>query len=873
MTSNRSGIEHGLVKIATCYGHYFDDQELISSSEDWLYICDTETYELYLVQSKNNILTELRGDWHGRTCYEYLEGRNSPCEFCPLKKTRRDSHYVWMHDNELLGKKLFFKDIIIDWYGRPAKFQTAIDITSHECRDEVMEQYINSKNILTSILSRLMDEKPVLSNLKSICRDIGSYFGASRVLITDYCTGDLNVCWSSDDTAFTQVYTELSPEGEQALSDATKGLRYISIPDVENADKLDENIKKYWISCGIKSMTFIPMRYDGKFIGTLSLHNVTRHGSEVDTLNLIGMAVVKNIYSHVLEVSSENKLYTDPLTGALNLSGLKKKSGELISANPGVKYSIAVCDIRYFGGINRRFSFELGDRILKKTAEVFSKMLGPDELFCRISADQFCLMKKFESCEKSEQNFSAFIERMQCFEELNAANVTIEFQAGLYVPERLTGNFSISRAIDKANIARRTLKDYHGSKVAFFSNDMLETSKREIELIQDFKTALHNNEITVYYQPQCLYSKNSIAGAEALVRWISPKHGFVSPAEFIPLLERNGLIYDLDRYVWELVCKHQRRWIDMGYRCPISVNVSRYDVLRNGICDELCSLLDRYGIPKELFPLEITETAYIKSSSELINVVDMLKNSGFIVEMDDFGSGYSSLNALKDVAVDLLKLDMKFLDMNELSRARGGSILNCVVRMTRWLNLPVLAEGVETKDQAEYLKSIGCDLMQGYYFAKPMPADEFEKMLEQSFDIEKNSAASEMISAGAFMESIVSNPTLFNHMGAAAIVEYYNKECEALLVNDGFYEMLDCTRDEYKPYLKQMNMYTVDIQEHADAADIFEAIVKGSHTHDFKIKRKDGSLRHTRLYCRRLLSDGDRHILLLTLDDITGISL
>lgn len=873
MAPDYSDIELQLVKMVKNYGHFFDDKELVSDSEDWLYICDTQTYDLLLVQAhKKNTPITMRGDWHGRKCYEYLEGLDHPCSFCPMANVRRDSHYVWTYHNELLQSELFLKDIIIDWNGRPAKLQTTIDITSQERRDEVMQEYIQSRNILTNILSRLMDEMSVESTFQSICKDIGLFFGADRVIITDYCSENLNTCWSADGTPFMQITTKLSPEGQKALTAATNNMRYISIPDLENAVGLADPIKKYWISKGIRSMLLIPLHYNGEFAGTLSLHNISKHMSEIDTLTLIGMAIIKNIYSHKLEAVSEAKLYTDPLTGALNLSGLKKQAYNLFRENPGVKYSIAVCDIRYFGGINRRFSFELGDRILKKTAANFAATLGPDETFCRISADQFCVVRKYENQLATRKIFEEFVEKMQCFDELSAVNVTIDYQAGVYIPENTGEGFSISQAIDKANIARRTLKDFHGSGVTFFSNDMLESNKREIELIQDFKNALQSNEITVYYQPQCRYSEKRIAGAEALVRWNSPKHGFVSPAEFIPLLERHGLIFELDRYVWELVCKHQRKWIDMGFKCPISVNVSRYDVLRNGICAELCGLLDKYGIPKELLPLEITETAYIKSSSELISVVDMLKGSGFIVEMDDFGSGYSSLNALKDVAVDLLKLDMKFLDMSGESKGRGGSILNCIVRMTRWLNLPVLAEGVETKEQAEYLKSIGCDLMQGYYFARPMPADEFEKILIENYSESDAKSDNEMMSAGAFMESIVSNPILFNHIGAAAIIEYHNKEAEALLINDSFFEMIDCTREEYKPYMKQMNMYTVDVQKKNNAADIFEGVVKGPLTHDFVLKRKDGSQRKIRLYCRRLLADGNRHILLLTLDDITDIT-
>lgn len=868
-SNNSLGI-NGLIGLADNYGHYFGDEETFSGAEDWLYICDTETYEMLLLQcnSENTPVSRL-GDWHGKKCYEFLSGRTSPCEFCPMENVRRDNYYVWTHKNERLGEDVFSKDIIIDWNGRPAKLQTVIDIECQKRREQVMDEYILSRNVLTNILGCLMDESPIKDNFSKICRILGEFFGADRALITEYCTGRLNTCWSKIDVPFTQICTELSGDAAKKLTDATIHLRYIWIPDIENADKLDIKIRQYWKAQGINSIMLIPMHYNGDFIGTVSLHNIRKHFSGTDTLSLVGMSVAKCIHSYVVEKNAEKKLYTDPLTGISNFSGLKLKAYELLKKNPETQYFFCVLDIRYFSSINRRYSFELGDTILKKAAQLLDKCIAPDEACCRIAADQFCFFAKYPGEENVRKRFDKFVEMMQCVDELNVSNYKLEFQGGVYV---CSENISISQAIDKANVARRSLKNYHSSNIAFFNNELLEQSKREVELIQDFKNALIGDEITVYFQPQCKYTSNKIVGAEALVRWISPKHGYVSPAEFIPLLERHGLIFELDRYVWELVCKYQRKWIDMGFRCPVSVNVSRHDVLRNGICEELCGLLDKYGIPKELLPLEITETAYIKNSGELIEVVNMLKNSGFTVEMDDFGSGYSSLNALKDVAVDLLKLDMKFLDMGDHT-GKGGSILNCIVRMTRWLNLSVLAEGVETKAQAEYLKNIGCDLMQGYYFAKPMPAEEFEALISaECSESEKSEPNTELISVEKFIESIVSNPILFNHIGAAAIVEYYNGNLEALMLNDDFFEMIDCTREEFMPYMKQMNKYTEVMQNQPHAADIFRQMVNGTRTNDFVMSRKNGSTRKVRVYCRRLLSDGERHILLLTLDDISDIA-
>ena len=253
-------------------------------------------------------------------------------------------------------------------------------------------------------------------------------------------------------------------------------------------------------------------------------------------------------------------------------------------------------------------------------------------------------------------------------------------------------------------------------------------------------------------------------------------------------------------------------------------------------------------------------------------MVNRLKNLGFTVEMDDFGSGYSSLNALKDVAVDLIKLDMKFLDAKDTS-GKGGSILNCIVRMTRWLGLEVLAEGVETKEQAEYLKNIGCDFMQGYYFSRPIPADEFEqKLISSRTESSENLSNNGITDVAELMDSVMSNPLFFNLMGAAAIAESDGSNLEALMINDSFFEMIGCTREEYQPYFRHMDMYNKLVGDRNGAVESFRHSIRNKLPHDFCITADDGSVRSIRMFCRRLFSDGEKDILLLLFDDITDQS-
>ena len=239
----------------------------------------------------------------------------------------------------------------------------------------------------------------------------------------------------------------------------------------------------------------------------------------------------------------------------------------------------------------------------------------------------------------------------------------------------------------------------------------------------------------MYFQPQVNYDDGKLVGVEALARWNHPREGLISPDRFIPLFEKNGFILKLDTYVWEHSCRYLREWMNRagGEVLPlsVSVNISRYDVYTPGLCETLKDLVEKYRLPASALRLEITETAYMDDPSQMLDVVKELQGAGFVVEMDDFGAGYSSLNTLKDVPVDVLKLDVRFLTKSE-NDARGGMILSSVVRMAGWLNLPLIAEGVESKHQADYLKSLGCCYMQGYYFGRAMPAEKFTDWLKDN---------------------------------------------------------------------------------------------------------------------------------------------
>lgn len=316
------------------------------------------------------------------------------------------------------------------------------------------------------------------------------------------------------------------------------------------------------------------------------------------------------------------------------------------------------------------------------------------------------------------------------------------------------------------------------------------TAKRmnEQEMLACFDDAIKFGHIYVCYQPKINHTTGRMIGAEALMRWRHPVYGVQMPPDFIPVLEKNNLIFPADLYVCECTCRMLRRCIDEGIPVvPISVNMSRYDIYNHDYVEQIEAIRKKYDIPVKYLHIEITESSAIGGMELVSSVLDKFHEYGYKVEMDDFGSGYSSLNILKDLDVDVIKLDMKFLSGD--IGGRGGAILSSVVQMTKWLNTPVVAEGVETYEQADYMKSIGCNYIQGYLYSKPVEEDEFIEKLKM-IEHEPMKGAMDLvysIQSGRFWDPDSMETLLFNNMvGPAAIFVYRGGKVQFIRVNDKY---------------------------------------------------------------------------------------
>ncbi|MGN1095858.1 MAG: EAL domain-containing protein [Eubacteriales bacterium] len=418
-----------------------------------------------------------------------------------------------------------------------------------------------------------------------------------------------------------------------------------------------------------------------------------------------------------------NQFRYDRLTGLYRKEFFYQKVRERLEENPNEEYSIVCSNVENFKLYNDTFGIKAGDALLKEIAEKLKSMVGDDGICGRYSADRFmCLQKREREKADREYFFS------ETYSEQNGSGQNVSMKWGIY--EITNRELPIEHMCDRALLAADSVKGHYNHPFAIYDDNMRFKLLREKHITDAMEAAISEEQFVIYFQPKYSLSDECLAGAEALVRWVHPEWGILSPGEFIPLFEKNGFIPRLDGYVWEHVLKTLQDWKEKGYpQIPVSVNVSRADIFQPHLADTLLGLTKKYGIDPEYLHLEITESAYTENPGQIVTTINQLRHLGFIVEMDDFGSGYSSLNMFSQVRIDILKLDMKFI-RNETAKPAEQSILDDIIAMAHRMHLSVVAEGVETKEQVKRLYNVGCDYIQGYFFAKPMPVAEFEELLK-----------------------------------------------------------------------------------------------------------------------------------------------
>ena len=456
------------------------------------------------------------------------------------------------------------------------------------------------------------------------------------------------------------------------------------------------------------------------------------------------------------------------------------------------EYAMACFDVLRFKAVNDLFGADVGDKLILHIADVLSENVSEGDIISHPGSDRFMFFARAKG-ERLQKMVDKILTDISDFD----VPFEIACNMGIYV----TGGkvHSVDTMIDRAVLAQSKIKGSYTIKYNYYTEELRNTMLGEQEIVGMMSAALANKHFIVYYQPQYNHSTGMLLGAEALVRWNHPEKGIISPGVFIPIFERNGFITKLDLYVFEQVCAFVRKCLDNDiYAVPISTNFSRHDIFLPNFVESLEEIRTQYDVPVKYLRVEITESAVMGSSVAVNQVVQKLHDYGYVVEMDDFGSGYSSLNVLKDIELDVIKLDMMFMSEHSESK-KGGTILSSIVRMAKWLRMPVIAEGVETIKQADFLRSIGCNYIQGYLYSKPIPEEEFVAILSGST---VGIAVPQMrlidtLNACDFWDPKSQETLIFsNYVGAAAIFDYHDGKIEILRVNQKYLQELGMNMSE-----------------------------------------------------------------------------
>lgn len=723
---------------------------VIGSDQTRIYIIDDDYRIVYFNAAVRERVPDIQS---GDICYRKLCHNNIPCAGCPLAKERDQASLFY---NAGTRKWLEMEAARIDWPG------------SGTC-GLVLVNEIKEGN-------------------KNIFYDLTNIAAYVELFELNYTRDSYKILYHAEDT-----YMVPSAEGELSsmLKDAAEHLIYS-----EDA----EAFRRFWTRDGILEIfrnkdnsnllkgQFRKKRTDGTY-GWAALILVPIQSSSQD--EDIAMCFVQDIDDRMngeagqkvgQAVCEENY---DPLTGLYRRTVyLRMAQKFLLTAGSG-SYCLMTIDIEHFKLFNDWYGQEAGDMLLRSIGRCLRRIqeskggisgyMGGDDFVIILPEDQDTLAGLQNQIVEYVKEFSGTAGFLPAF--------------GIYrIEDR---HLPVSKMYDRASMALDSVKGNYAHRVGYYDNRMKQKMEEDHRLLSDVQKALSNREFTFYAQPKCNMRTGKIVGLESLVRWNHPERGLINPAEFLPLLENNGLITNLDLYIWEEVCKSVRLWIDSGHRAiPISVNVSRVDIYTLDVADVMKKLVERYSLDPMLVEVEITESAYSEEYTIISALVESLRGAGFTVLMDDFGSGYSSLNMLKDVNVDVLKIDMKFLDMSQESMGKGVGILEAVTRMANIMGMRMIAEGVETREQIEFLLNMGCTYGQGYYFYHPMPIETFEPLLADESNVDFRGIKARQVDRiqmkEMLNEDMASDAILNNILGAVAFYDIHDNKLELLRVNEKY---------------------------------------------------------------------------------------
>ena len=641
--------------------------------------------------------------------------RSADCALYYIKENGRDGYAIC---TEVIKKKFA---------------EGAEQVLSEEPRDDNRRI---SAEITEFALELLEGSKDLKSAMNMLLMRIGKRFRLSAVSVREYNNKDIpeiSYLWSNmgeKKTEGTAAY--ISSEERRRIREDFRKNQMLEISDIETLPK-QSGLYQIYSTSKIKALYQCPFVSEGQVFGYISYIDTKPRewtDTEKQSLSLISR-IISNYLGRELaydKIARKIELMKsmDEVTGLLKYDKFKEVAQNLLNqSSPDVQYAIVSTDFAHFKYFNEVYGFRNGDEVLRDFASLVAKQNPRAVAACRDYADNFLIMVTVKSAEALLENINKYNKTFVLNQNERYMDSKLELCSGAYVitnPEA-----GIVQALDNANTARKILKEKGSTGTLMFEPSMRVNRMRELAILHMLEEAIDNSEFRLYLQPKFSLETGKLVGAEGLARWEKQSGEVVAPGEFIPPLEKSGKIVQLDFYMYEMILRQQRKWINAGYPVvPISVNLSRHHIHDEQLVEKLVGLLDVYGIDSSLMEIEITESAFIEDQTALIGLMKAIKERGFFVSIDDFGTGYSSLSMLTELPADIVKLDKEFLKHSDSESTKG--MLNNVIRLIKDNRMDVVCEGVEIEEQAEFLAKAGCDTGQGYYFSKPIPVAEFEKL-------------------------------------------------------------------------------------------------------------------------------------------------
>lgn len=640
------------------------------------------------------------------------------------------------------GCELYDPDFKMDEYNKRGEFY-------HEYVIREYKKNANgdfSREITDFAVDVMLDAKDVSSAIKLLLDKVGKYYKCDNVFVLE-----------TDDNQI--LHTTYSWNGKEGLNHFN-AMQFLDLKEMPSLDSyFDERGIRIISNTNImrnhpgyapfvnmmdsKALLQCAFYDDNVFRGCVCIgHSKKTHDWLKEEINTL-LTITKLISVYLLRLKATEKIRTkidrltnyDALTGLPTLHKFRKDVEETLQKNPDTTYAMIYMDINKFKYINDTLGYDAGDDLLREISKTVSTETFDIVLMGRLSADNFVLLMSYESQEQVRKNLlrlnDSFLEKVK-YTSVGKSTFIISGVSLVHYGQ------DIMAAMDNANIARKNIKKHSETACCFYDEKLEKQVLMEMDISNSMQQALEDGEFLMYLQPKVDLENNKIVGAEALTRWHRKDGSFMVPDQFIPLFEKNGFIIQLDFYIYECACKTLVKWMEQDLEpVPISVNVSRVHLNNDDFVSKVLELVDRYKIPHKYFEFELTESIFLDNTQTAISTMRLLREEGFLVSIDDFGAGYSSLNLLKDVATDVLKLDKEFFRKGEMKQEEK-IIVSSITNMAKQLKMKVLSEGVETEAQSEFLKEVACDMAQGYLFSKPMPEEEFTELLRENRKMQQN---------------------------------------------------------------------------------------------------------------------------------------